>query len=42
VVGETGSSYWPWFDEYMSEHGWSSTPVATMSLISVVEYRRDG
>jgi mannosyltransferase len=42
VVGETGSSYWPWFDEYMSEHGWSSTPVATMSLFSVVEYRRDG
>jgi mannosyltransferase len=42
VVGETGSSYWPWFDEYMHEHGWSSTPVATVSLFTVTEYRRSG
>jgi hypothetical protein len=42
VIGESGSSYWPWFDEYMHQQGWSSTPVATVSLFTVMEYRRAG
>jgi hypothetical protein len=40
VLTETGSSYGPWFDEYMTQQGWTSNHVGDVTLFTVTEFQR--
>jgi len=40
VLTETGSSYGPWFDEYMGQRGWTSHQVGEVTLFTVTEFTR--
>jgi hypothetical protein len=40
VISLTGSSFEPWFDEYMRERGWTSHVVGDVNLFTVTEFAR--
>ena len=40
VLTETGSSYGPWFDEYMGQRGWTGERVGDVTLFTVTEFHR--
>ena len=40
VISLTGSSFEPWFDEYMRERGWTSHVVGDVNLFTVTEFTR--
>jgi uncharacterized membrane protein len=40
VLTETGSSYGPWFDEYMAQRGWTGNHVGDVTLFTVTEFQR--
>ena len=40
VVSQSGSSYGPWFDEYMGQRGWTSHQVGGVDLFNVTEFTR--
>jgi hypothetical protein len=42
VVTRTGSTYGPWFDEYMAERGWTGHHVGDVDQFTVTEFSRDG
>jgi mannosyltransferase len=41
TVTLTGSSYGPWFDEYMRQQGWTGSFVGEVNQFTVIEYTRD-
>jgi len=41
VVSQSGSSYGPWFDQYMGQRGWTSHEVGGVDLFNVKEFTRD-
>ena len=40
VVSQSGSSYGPWFDQYMGQRGWTSHEVGGVDLFNVKEFTR--
>jgi hypothetical protein len=41
VVSQTGSTYGPWFDEYMGQRGWTSHRVGGVDMFTVTEFTHD-